>query len=87
MVKFRLLLCPVPSPGPRPSWHVTPLWSGTSKPGPLLNLSAVPGDQRAAVWQRLKAERPAQAELISSEPVQALRAAFDADLLVEALNE
>lgn len=81
------LLCPHPDAGgsqPRPP---TVAWSGEPATYKTLNLGAVPADQRAAVWARIKTERPAQAELIASEPVQALRAAFDADVVVEDFDD
>jgi len=52
----------------------------------LVNLSRLPKDQRAPMWQRIQRERPAQAELIQSDIFQALRQAFDGEVMVEAFD-
>lgn len=48
-----------------------------------VNLSRLPKDQRGPMWERIKQERPAQAELIRSDTFQALREAFDGEVCIE----
>lgn len=79
-----MLLCMAPpNKRPRPEFKPLVAWDGTPMEGKLLNLSAVPKEVRGQIWARLQAERPAQADLIKSPEVQALRQAFDADVMVE----
>lgn len=57
-----------------------------------VNLSKLPADQKRRVWEGLKQTQPALADLLRSEPLQALIREFDASVILpedqvrEALN-
>lgn len=76
-----------PAAVPRTLPAITPLYRLAGAGPRLLNLSRLPREQRAPTWQRLQAERPDQAALIASDEIKTLRAAFDAELLVEAFDD
>lgn len=72
---------------PPTQYRVQPLFGVAGPCPPMLNLSALPAGDRRATWERIKAERPAQAALIGSDEVRALREAFDCDVLVEVFAD
>lgn len=52
-----------------------------------LNLSRQPPEQKRGLWARLQAERPALAALLQDPVLRALCRAFEAEILVERLDD
>lgn len=46
------------------------------------NLSKMPPTQKRGLWQKIKNNNPALAELLQSPEIQELKGAFNADILV-----
>lgn len=65
-------------PAPLPAW----VRIERARPVARLNLSALDPPAKRALWQRLQRERPALAALLRDPNLQALRAAFDAELYI-----